>query len=368
MDSVLAQDVYDALTEKGYRVFFSRITLEDKLGAEYEPYIFAALNSAKIMLVFGTDYEYFNAVWVKNEWSRYLKLMAQDKSKHLIPCYRDVDAYDMPEEFQKLQGQDMGKVGAVPGSAAGYRKTAGEGRSCSNGFNLSGPGSRGTHSGVPDEAGTALPGERGLGDSANEYFDKVLDIAPESAEAYVGKYCAERKYRDFSFVRLDHGDQLYAKGILHLWNLTQKKEFDRAKTFYQDVTGADQTGAQQFLGMLLGMEKLDISAVIPDPTATSRNFTLALRFASPELRTQLEEARDAFRQNREKHIRKWSGKSRMPSKPRETPQRNKSGPKSRKKFKKRRRKKAHAELLRTRRELARRFSKHIAAGAVLLWP
>lgn len=71
IDSVLAQDVYDALTEKGYRVFFSRISLEDKLGVEYEPYIFAALNSAKVMLAFGTQYEYFNAVWVKNEWSRF---------------------------------------------------------------------------------------------------------------------------------------------------------------------------------------------------------------------------------------------------------------------------------------------------------
>lgn len=43
VDSVMAQDVYDALTGKGYRVFFSRISLEDKLGTEYEPYIFAAL-------------------------------------------------------------------------------------------------------------------------------------------------------------------------------------------------------------------------------------------------------------------------------------------------------------------------------------
>ena len=62
IDSVLAQDIYDALTEKGYRTFFARITLEDKLGMEYEPYIFAALNSAKIMLAVGTDYEYYNAV------------------------------------------------------------------------------------------------------------------------------------------------------------------------------------------------------------------------------------------------------------------------------------------------------------------
>ena len=49
IDSVLAQSVYDELISKGYKVFFSRITLEDKLGQEYEPYIFAALNSAKII-------------------------------------------------------------------------------------------------------------------------------------------------------------------------------------------------------------------------------------------------------------------------------------------------------------------------------
>ena len=113
IDSVIAQDVYDALTEKGYRVFFSRITLEDKLGQEYEPYIFAALNSAKIMLAFGTDYEYYNAVWVKNEWSRFLQLIAKGEKKTLIPCYKNIDAYDMPKEFAKLQAQDMGKWWAI---------------------------------------------------------------------------------------------------------------------------------------------------------------------------------------------------------------------------------------------------------------
>ena len=112
VDSVMAQEIYDALTQKGYRVFFSRITLEDKIGQEYEPYIFAALNSAKIMLAFGTSYDYYHSVWVKNEWSRYLKLMAKDKNKRLIPCYKDIDIDDIPREFQHLQAQDMGKVGA----------------------------------------------------------------------------------------------------------------------------------------------------------------------------------------------------------------------------------------------------------------
>lgn len=122
LDSVMAQDVYDVLTEKGYRVFFSRITLEDKLGTEYEPYIFAALNSSKVMLVFGTDYEYFNAVWVKNEWSRYLAMISAGQKKTLIPCYKGVDAYDMPKEFSRLQAQDMGKVGAIQDLLRGIDK------------------------------------------------------------------------------------------------------------------------------------------------------------------------------------------------------------------------------------------------------
>ena len=101
------------LTANNYRVFFARISLEDKLGTAYEPYIFAALNSARIMLAVGTEYEYYNAVWVKNEWGRFLSIMSKDKNKVLIPCYKNIDAYDIPKEFKHLQAQDMGKVGAM---------------------------------------------------------------------------------------------------------------------------------------------------------------------------------------------------------------------------------------------------------------
>ena len=95
-DSVLAQELYYQLTQEGFKVFFSRITLEDKLGSAYEPYIFAALNSAKVMVVVGTKPEYFNAVWVKNEWSRYLLLMKEDHSRTMIPAYKGMDPYDLP--------------------------------------------------------------------------------------------------------------------------------------------------------------------------------------------------------------------------------------------------------------------------------
>lgn len=64
-DSVLANDLYHQLTQENLRVFFARITLEDKIGQEYEPYIYSALMSAKVMVVLGTKPEYFKAVWVK---------------------------------------------------------------------------------------------------------------------------------------------------------------------------------------------------------------------------------------------------------------------------------------------------------------
>ena len=127
-DSTLAQDIYYQLTNQGLKVFFSRITLEDKLGQQYEPYIFAALNSAKVMLVIGSKKEYFEAVWVKNEWSRFLALMKKDRSKLLIPCYRDMDPYDIPEELSMFQCQDMGKIGFIQDILRGVLKVVNVGK------------------------------------------------------------------------------------------------------------------------------------------------------------------------------------------------------------------------------------------------
>ena len=121
-DSALANDIYHQLTNEGFKVFFSRITLEEKLGYQYEPYIFAALNSAQVMLVIGTKAEHFNAVWVKNEWSRFLSLMREDHTRLLIPCYRDMNPYDLPEEFSSLQSQDMNRIGFMQDIIHGVKK------------------------------------------------------------------------------------------------------------------------------------------------------------------------------------------------------------------------------------------------------
>ena len=189
LDSVIAQDIYNELTEKGYRVFFSRISLESKLGTEYEPYIFAALNSAKVMIVVGTDYENFDAVWVKNEWSRFLKLIASGQKKTLIPVFKNMDAYDMPKEFAKLSAQDMGKVGALQDLLYGVEKLLGK-------KGPAAPESTGAYadSGMTVmNAQTAAMLKRGymmLSDGAytkaDELFEKVLNNDAECGQAYWG--------------------------------------------------------------------------------------------------------------------------------------------------------------------------------------
>ena len=197
-DSVLAQDLYFQLKQEGFKVFFSRITLEDKLGTAYEPYIFAALNSSKVMVVVGTRSENFSAVWVKNEWSRYLSLIKNNKSKTLIPAYKDMDPYDLPEEFSNLQAQDMGKLGFMQDLIRGIKKIV-------NSYN-----NKITEKAeIPtiNQVNTNTEGllerafiflEDGNFKAADEYLERVLDANPKNAKAYIGKLMLQMEVKEES--------------------------------------------------------------------------------------------------------------------------------------------------------------------------
>ncbi len=190
-DSVLAQELYYELCEEGFKVFFSRITLEGKLGVAYEPYIFAALNSAKVMVVLGTSPENFNAVWVKNEWSRFLGLARNDADKVLIPAYKDMDPYDLPEEFSHLQAQDMSKLGFMQDLTHGIKKILGadddfygDGAPFVSGVNARS---------LLERAFIFI--EDGDFVSGDEYLEKVLNLEPRCAEAYLGKLMIDLKVK-----------------------------------------------------------------------------------------------------------------------------------------------------------------------------
>ncbi len=194
-DSVIANDIYHQLTNEGFKVFYAAITLEDKLGSAYEPCIFAALNSAKVMLAIGTKPEYFTAVWVKNEWSRFLKMMKKDRSKLLIPCYKDMDAYELPEEFSHLQAQDMSKIGFINDVVRGIKKVIVKDEPKTTNVKPAGtatvPTGNPTANSLIKRAFIFLEDEDW--DSADEYCEKALDIDPENVQAYLSKLMAEMK-------------------------------------------------------------------------------------------------------------------------------------------------------------------------------
>ena len=234
VDSVMAQDIYDMLTANKYRVFFARISLEDKLGTAYEPYIFAALNSARIMLAVGTDYEYYNAVWVKNEWSRFLAMMSRDKKKVLIPCYKGIDAYDIPKEFKHLQAQDMGKVGAMQDLLRGIKKilpketapVVQQVQQVTQVVQAVQPAAGGANvNSLLQRAFMFL--EDGDWKSADQYCEKVLDADPQNGEAYLGKLMAElnvRKREDLCTQKeMFDGKDMYKK-IMRYGSETLKQE------------------------------------------------------------------------------------------------------------------------------------------------
>ena len=121
-DSIAAQELYEKLTNEGYKVFFSRITLEDKIGTEYEPYIYAALASSKVMITVCSSKENVESVWVKNEWSRFMSFMQKDSAKTILPLYFDMDKSDLPDEFAHLPSHDMKTDGFEQDLLRGIKK------------------------------------------------------------------------------------------------------------------------------------------------------------------------------------------------------------------------------------------------------
>ena len=337
-DSVIAQEIYRTLSGEGYRVFFSRISLEGKLGVEYEPYIFAALNSAKIMIVVGTDYDNFDAVWVKNEWSRFLKLIASGQQKTLIPVYRDMDPYDLPKELRSLTAQNMGRIGAMQDLVHGVEKLIPINKQDTQTKKVTEKVIiQQSESSVKSEAAVKrgkLALEDGEWEKAKQYFDQALTLDAECAEAYFGIALAELWAKDpESFIRAAtsqtpkteklsiqentaHIQQSVAENAINGF----LKESDIRSLYRYDLSYSSTLKGQQ-----------EIQNQVRQQIETNRNLSRALRFAAGDEKTrtegfkkslydrlrasvdsarrQEEENRNRTKQNYEKFLKEADGKA-----------------------------------------------------------
>ena len=120
--ALIAQGLYEKLEAAGFKTFYAAVSLQDKIGSEYEPYIYSALTSAEVMLVVGTRKDEFTAPWVKNEWSRFQNLANEQTAKRLIPCFKDLTIEDLPDALEAYQGLDMSKEGFEQGLIENIKK------------------------------------------------------------------------------------------------------------------------------------------------------------------------------------------------------------------------------------------------------
>ena len=187
-DYTLALDIWAELAQMGYRVFFAGKSLKQKSGVNYEAAIFAALSDAKVMLVLGTRPEYFEGMWVKSEWKRYLDMIKAGEKKLLLPLYRDLDpATGLPMELSSLQALNMDDMMFI--------------RDLENRLSDVIPVRRTKEKEPPlsrtdaflTRAKLFLEDEKW--DSAEQYAEKVLDLSPMCAPAYMVKVCVAQKVR-----------------------------------------------------------------------------------------------------------------------------------------------------------------------------
>ncbi|MBQ4648715.1 MAG: toll/interleukin-1 receptor domain-containing protein [Clostridia bacterium] len=205
-DSLLAQELYYYLTKNlGLKVFFSNITLKDKAGQEYEPIIYAALSSATVMVLVGTRPEYVNATWVKNEWSRYAKMVAearaQNKSKYIVTALKDMRPEQLPSILASYQAVNLAELGAKEKLCSNIDSLIGDLRVSAQKSTAAATPAFGASDMLSAEAENLCNlGYQQLSlrdfNKANEYFQKAIEKKSNAALAHWGMLLATQGASD----------------------------------------------------------------------------------------------------------------------------------------------------------------------------
>jgi hypothetical protein len=81
-DAELATEVYDYLSARGLRVFFSAESLREDGVAAFQQEVYAALESCRVLIVVGTSRERLESPWVRHEWHTFLSEILNNSKPH----------------------------------------------------------------------------------------------------------------------------------------------------------------------------------------------------------------------------------------------------------------------------------------------
>lgn len=236
-ESFVAKELYNILSNEGFNVFLSGITLDGKPKEEHIAYIHSAVVSAKAMVVLGTKSEFFNETTVRNQWLSYLEIIKNNKSKILIPCYDEMSPSKLPEEFIGIKSYDMSENGFTkniiekienPQVSDISKKVENKKNDIKEQYSqnaISFDKSNVNIKAMIDDAFNFL--KKGYFESAETYCKKVLDIDITNEMAYLGCLMAELKVREKEMLKdctdTFSGNQNY-KNILKYGSNSLKEE------------------------------------------------------------------------------------------------------------------------------------------------
>ncbi len=97
----IAEQIYDSLEIRGYKVFYAPSVLNGMVGQEIAPTIEHALESSKLQILVFSNADEVNSEWIKYEWKYFLR-----NKKTILPVLVDSDYPDynsIPFEIRNLQ-------------------------------------------------------------------------------------------------------------------------------------------------------------------------------------------------------------------------------------------------------------------------
>lgn len=114
-DYAAAYRLYNALKKSGFKPFFSEEEMGNRTGADYEALILYALKVSPCMLVVCSDESYLETKWVKNEYTRFVAMIADEEKERdsVTIVYRGKPIERLPGIRGKIQGVDYNNFDAL---------------------------------------------------------------------------------------------------------------------------------------------------------------------------------------------------------------------------------------------------------------
>lgn len=113
-DSYEALKLYNHLKKRGYSPFYSEEEIRGRAGVNYEALILYALYTAECMIVVCSNDEYLQTPWVKNEYTRFIELINDEKkdADAITIAFKGKPIERLPGKRALIQGVNLASADA----------------------------------------------------------------------------------------------------------------------------------------------------------------------------------------------------------------------------------------------------------------